>query len=774
MRRRGWTVVALVVVSLLATTPAFADGIIIPRPPPDVPRAENLWIKHHRVQVTIEDQVARTRVDQVFVNENRFPVEGTYIFPLPERASISRFTMWVDGQPLDGRLLPRDEARRIYEEIVRSQRDPALLEYVGRDAFQASIFPIPAGGESRIEIEYTEVLELEQGLARYVYPLNTEKFSSRPIEDVAVSVEIRSSRDPIRSVYCSSHDAALDRESDFHVRLGYEESNALPDRDFVVYYGLSGEAFGLNLLSYRQPGEDGFFLLLAAPQMEVADAPRVAKDVLLVLDISGSMQGEKIAQAKEALRFVLRSLYDDDRFNVVAFSTGVRAFEIGLQPASARGEALRWVDDLRAAGGTNIHRALLEAFVQADRERPTIVIFLTDGLATEGETDTEQILREAGQQAPGSVRLFAFGVGYDVNTVLLDKLAESHRGASAYVRPGQNIETEVSAFYAKVSTPLLADLELDFADVQVEESYPYPLPDLFAGSQLVLVGRYRAGGPTVVTLSGEVNGEARRFVYDDLTLRDAGGEEFIPRLWATRKIGYLLSQIRLYGEDRELVQEVVDLSVRYGIITPYTSFLVEEPTLVLRAGGRDQVVEREMRDMAAAAPMVAGESAVQKSVQQEELKAAERAEVSSVSQVRQVADKTFVLQDNAWVDTAFDSDGMTPTRVPFGSEAYFRLLSQQPTLGRYLALGQEVTVVWQGQVYQVTPGDSASPVPPTAARPGTATPPTSAPTQAPPAPSAPALAPPAPSAPAAPPAALSPWEQLLLDVQRWLQGLLGR
>ncbi|MBC7223711.1 MAG: VWA domain-containing protein [Anaerolineae bacterium] len=759
-KRRIALALAVALAAWLAASPVLADGIILPHPPPHAPRTENLAIRYHRVQVTIQDQVATTRVDQVFVNPNPFPVEGTYLFPLPEEAAISEFTMWVDGEPLEGKLLPRDEARRIYEEIVRRQRDPALLEYVGRDVFQASIFPIPPGGERRVEIAYTEVLDLEQGLVRYVYPLNTEKFSSRPVEEVSVSVDIRSSRDPIKAVYSGSHDVAVDRDGDYHVRVGYEETDVLPDRDFTLYYGLSGEEFGLNLLSYREPGEDGFFLLLVAPDMEAEAAERVAKDVLLVLDVSGSMRGAKLAQAKEALRFVLGNLHEDDRFHVIAFSTGVQAFAQGLQPASARDAARRWVDDLRAAGGTNIRRALLEALAQADPERPTILIFLTDGLATEGVTDTEEILQDVAREAPESVRLFCFGVGYDVNTVLLDTLASEHRGASAYVRPGQDIEEEVSAFYAKVSTPLLADVRLTFEGAQVEDTYPYPLPDLFAGTQLAVVGRYREGGPVRVVLEGEVNGEPRRFVYEDLTLREEGGEAFIPRLWATRKVGYLLTQVRLHGEDRELVDEIVDLSVRYGIITPYTSFLVEEPQLVLQEEGREAIVQREMQAMATAAPMVSGEAAVQKSVVQDALRAAERPPEAEAAQVRVVGPKTFVLQEGAWVDTAFDPARTQPTPVPFGGDAYFRLLAEEPALGPYFALGQEVVVVWKGRVYRVVASgeeatlqvEAPSPIPTATARPPATTP--------------------TPSPSSTPTPQGDPWQALWEAILAWLRGLV--
>ena len=273
-QRKTQTLFGVLLVLALLTVPAapaLADGIIIPVPPPHIPIVEVpfLTIKYHRVTVTIEDQVATTHVDQVFVNEGRHEVEGTYIFPLPEDATISEFSMWVDGEKLEGQVLERDEARRIYEDIVRSRRDPALLEYVGRDAFQASIYPIPAGGERRIELEYSEVLSMDNGLVEYVYPLNTEKFSPRPLEEVTVNVTIRSD-EPLKAIYSPSHDVEVVREGDHRAVVGYEEYDVKPDRDFVLYYSVSPEDVGVNLLSYK-PGtrSDGFFLMLAAPKVEI-------------------------------------------------------------------------------------------------------------------------------------------------------------------------------------------------------------------------------------------------------------------------------------------------------------------------------------------------------------------------------------------------------------------------------------------------------------------------------------------------------------------------
>jgi Ca-activated chloride channel family protein len=726
---------ALGIFLFFALAPAYADGIIIPDPPPcptpcpdcppqpcPPPAPAPLAIKYHRVDVTIEDQVATTHVDQVFVNEAGYAIEGTYIFPLPEEAAISEFSMWVDGEKVEGKVLGREEARRIYEDIVRRRRDPALLEYIGKDMFQASIFPIPPGGERRVELTYSQILPLDNGLVRYVYPLSTEKFSSRPLQDVSVRVEVRSQQ-PLKAIYSSSHKVAVDRPTDYRAVVGYEDSNVTPDKDFVLYYTVSQEKFGLNLLSYKASGEDGFFLLLVAPNVEVAEQEVVAKDVIFVLDTSGSMEGEKIEQARDALEFVLDHLNGEDRFNIVSFSTGVRSYASGLRPAEERGEARRFVRGLNAAGGTDINRAMLEALAMADKERPTIIIFLTDGLPTEGTVEVDTILDNIEQAARGNVRIFPFGVGDDVNTLLLDTMARNHRGASAYVRPGQSIEEEVSAFYAKVSTPLLADVSLDFGRVRVEDSYPYPLPDLFAGTQLVLVGRYREGGPATVTLRGTVNNREQTFVYEDQTFRQSGGEEFIARLWATRKIGHLLEQIRLHGETKELVDEIVSLSIRYGIITPYTSFLVQEPD-ALTEEGRRRIADQTYQAMSTATPApAAGAPAVDKSQAEKGLGAAEvPAEPAhgdlgggegagggpGEAEVRALGEKAFILRDGIWTDTAFDPSKMQTVEVTFGSQEFFDMLAAHPEWGKYFALGPHVIVVLEGQAYEMVEGEAAA------------------------------------------------------------------
>jgi Ca-activated chloride channel family protein len=692
---------------------------------PPIWRIEGLKIEYQRVNVTIENQVATTHIDQLFVNDNDWMLEGTYLFPLPEGAAVSQLTMWVDGQPIEAKILEQAEARQIYDEIVRQLRDPALLEYVGTQAIQANVFPIPPRDERRIEIEYSQILPADNGLIHYVYPQSTDLYTNTPLNEQSIRVEVVSNEE-IRAIYSPSHPVAISRDGDFRAVAGYEDADVTADKDFELYYTVSPETIGLNLLSYRETGQDGFFLLLVAPSVQVDEV--VAKDVLLVVDTSGSMEGEKMAQAKEAALYVVEHLNPADRFNIVSFSTGTRSFAPGLVPADEPGSR-SFINSLEAIGGTNISQSLLEAVAQADDERSTTIIFLTDGLATEGITDTPLLLDAVKQAAPRNVRIFAFGVGNDVDPLLLDSLTQNHRGTTSYVRPFESIEEEVSAFYAKVSMPVLANISLDFDGIVVEQMYPQELPDLFAGTQLVLTGRYRDGGPATITLEGEVNGRSQTFTYRDNNFRNSGGSDFIPRLWATRAIGHLLTEIRLRGEDPELVQSVVNLSIRYGIITPYTSYLIEEDDIFSQTG-RQGIAQNTIEEGERMMEMPASEETVAEAAASADMAAAEApmalptmaatpapgltasgepaSAVAVQETVQLVGSKTFVLRDGVWMDTAYDSDGQRPQEVGFASDAYFDLLTAVPQLGQYLAIGEQVLLVYEDQVYQIVPGAGAS------------------------------------------------------------------
>jgi Ca-activated chloride channel family protein len=464
---------------------------------------------------------------------------------------------------------------------------------------------------------------------------------------------------------------------------------------------------------------------LAAPSVEIDQV--IPRDIVLVLDTSGSMEGDKLSQAKEAARYILTHLNPEDRFNVITFSTGVNHFAQQLQPVSSAPRAISWIETKPALGGTNINLALLDAVAQrnptedSNTARPLVLLFLTDGLPTEGVTEIDQILANTRSNATHYLRLFAFGVGDDVNTELLDTLAKENRGLVSYVRPNERIDEEVSGLFAKIQTPVLSNLEIDFGGILVEEIYPPEIPDLFSGTQLLIAGRYRlaAGdsGKTTIRLTGSVNSEKQEYSLraDFRANSETGGvNSFIPRLWAARKIGYLLNQIRHQGENSEWVDAVIALSLRYGIITPYTSFLIEEEDIFSNEGWDEAA--HDLVEEYAAGPAV-GADAVDKAEAESNLRSAEAVPNPGISrgqqpggytqpQLKYVGDKTFYLQGEVWIDSEYDGAAMAPIEIGFGSEVYYQILDSRPELGKYLALGEQVIFVVDGKAYQIVPGES--------------------------------------------------------------------
>jgi Ca-activated chloride channel family protein len=542
----------------------------------------SLPIKSIKIDTKINAQVATTHLEQIFRNDTDFTLEGTYFFPLPESASISEFAIWDGDRRLVGEVRSREEARRIYDEIVRRQRDPGLLEYAGKDLFQASIFPIPPRSDKKLELTYTQVLQAESGTVAYRYPLGVGRQLTQ-IGTVAGRVEVQS-KDPLRNIYSPSHAIDVKANGDRRSVVSFETASDKEPQDFQLFYGISHEDFGVSLLTYREPGKDGYFLLMISPRDDWSDQEYSAKDIVFVLDTSGSMAEEgKMEKARQALLYGIRILRPVDRFNVVAFSGEERLMESGLLQADEQGRKRgeTFVQSLRPLGGTNINSALLASFQQLKTsDRPKIVVFLTDGLPTVGETRIAQIVENVGRARIQGARLFTFGVGYDVNTALLDKLAAENGGVADYVEPKENLEVKVSNFFAKINYPVLADLRLDMPDVQTDLIYPRNLPDLFRGTQLTLIGRYRNANSenrVRLLLAGTSNGKPRSIYYDNLRfpLRDEAND-FLPRLWATRRVGWLMEQVRTNGEQKELHDEIVDLGTRYGIVTPYTSYLALE------------------------------------------------------------------------------------------------------------------------------------------------------------------------------------------------------
>ncbi|MCB9591297.1 MAG: VWA domain-containing protein [Sandaracinaceae bacterium] len=546
---------------------------------------EPLAIRHHRVGVSVRERVAETRVEQTFYNHTGQVLQATYIFPVPEGAAVSGFAMWVGGRRQEGELLDAGQARAIYEAIVARVRDPGLVEHMGGRLFRARVFPIQPNSEQRVEIRFSQTLEYQDSVIHYRYPLHTSGPATQTLEDFTFTADIIS-RTPIRAVYSPTHPLAVSRPDEHRALVGFETHQAVLDADLDLYYAVQDRDVGLSLLTHQVPGEDGYFLAMIAPRAEIAEQEIAAKEVVFVFDTSGSMAGDKLARAQAALDYMLARLNPADRFQVIRFSTDVEPlFGGGMTvPATpenvvrARGFAHHFV----AAGGTAIHGALREGLAH---QRPStaarLIVFLTDGMPTVGETEPAHIVRDAALWAQGS-RVYVFGVGDDVNTTFLDTIARRTGGVGDYFADGSEMERRLSAFYDRVAYPIFTDLELSMPGADVYDVYPRDLGHLYRGSQLMVVGRYRGGGPARVTLAGRLGPtrEATSFAYPVTLPPQEARNAFLPRIWATRKIGFLLDSIRLEGERPDLRRDVVALAQRFGIVTPYTSYLVVEQDAV--------------------------------------------------------------------------------------------------------------------------------------------------------------------------------------------------
>lgn len=691
---KALAIVFLIFFSGLIGIDLFADGFIIPLPRPGE-KIPPLTVKFHRVEVEILNQVAKTSIDQVFINNHNRDIEGVFIFPLPEKAAISEFAMYIGEKKIEGEVLDSEEARRIYQEIVRKLKDPALLEYVGRNMFRARVYPIPARGEKRVKISYTEILKAEGNLVQYIYPLNTERFSLHPIEEVTVSAKILS-QIPITNIYSPSHKVSIRKEKEDKARVSFEGRNIKPDKDFLLYYSLSQDDIGISFMNWPEP-EENYFLLLASPRYVSKKEKILNKNLVFVIDSSGSMSGKKIIQAKEAVRFVINHLDEKDRFSIVDFDDGVEKYASELMVANQENKdrALDFVSEIQDSGGTNINEALIQALQMTEPgERPHYILFLTDGLPTVGITDTAEILKNIVKANMLKCRIFIFGVGYDVNTELLDRMAAENRGTSIYVGEEENLEVAISNYFEKISSPLFSEIRLDFEGVEVKDVYPRVLPDLFKGSQLIITGKYEGEGPVRVTLRGKVGKAEKKFILGDQKLVKDKAYDFLPRLWATRRIGYLLQEIRLHGEKKELVDEVIKLGLKFGIVTPYTSFLVtEKEKLTLEAASPEA-------QAAISARAVTGAGAVKAAQVTQKLKAGERAAEVISEKIRYKKDKTFYLKDGYWIDSAY-KEGSPVEEIRFNSNAYFRLLIDMPGIAPYISVAKKIIISYKGVNYKI-------------------------------------------------------------------------
>ncbi len=752
MFRRLITVVCF---SLLAGS-AMAQGFVLPDgpPPEDIKRHVPLQTVSQKVDVTITNGASKTTLEQVFYNNQNRQVEGTYYFPVPKGAAVSEFYLYINGEKVKGEMLAKEKARAIYEDIVRRMQDPALLEYIDAELFKARVFPIPPKGERKIELVYTQILEKTGTLYKYTYPMKNREIAVGKIKSSSIFVQLKSAVD-IKSIYSPSHDIDVSRKGEKEAKISFEDSNLTPDRDFILYYGVSGKDLGLNLITYKEKGGDGYFLMMISPENNVDMTKISSKEIIFVIDVSGSMKGDKIKQAKEALKFGVGSLNGNDRFNVIPFSTEGNPFFEDLKPATKENieASLKQIDDIYASGGTNIHEALTQAMgMFSDKNIPHLIAFLTDGLPTVGNTKPQEIIEAVRAGLDDNTRVFCFGVGYDVDPKLLDEIGSISHGTSDYVKPEENLEVRVSGYFEKINFPVLTNPSVKIGTVKTYDIYPKEVPDLFKGTQIMITGRYSGSGSSAIKLNGTMNGERKEFIFEDIFKAIDTETSFVASIWASRKIGYLLSEIKLHGENPELKDEVIRLSKEFGIVTPYTSYLVLEDTAVspaarvnadgvnttdrfigeswftvdtekveVQSSGFDaefggvpddveivfgapephEETERRSNEKKKIESLdsASGKESVDSSVTLKDMRESDKAEESSRA-VKKVAEKTFYLLNGCWTDSSIKTEE-NALRIKYLSREYFDLLKAKPDLKKFFALGEKVKVMFDGKLYIV-------------------------------------------------------------------------
>jgi len=643
-----------------------------------------------RVTIAVDDRVARIQVEERFRNSGPAVEEGSYFYPLAGEASFTDFSLWLNDEELRGETMDADKAREIYESIVRRRKDPALLTLAGHGLVRAQVFPIQPGETRRVALRYTQLLARQGDALRLRYALGLRG------SDSATELRIEIPRGDLYGTPYSPTHTIESRNDGGRLEITVSPGTA---GDVELLLPLRRPVAGATLLSHASGGEDGYFMLLLAPG-PAGSAQAVPRDLTLVVDVSGSMSGTKLEQAKAALQQALGTLGSGDRFRVIAFSGEVRPFRSELVAATRANlaDAREFVDGLAAEGGTNLAGALDAALdVPSDAERLAQVILVSDGMPSVGEQAPDRIAGAAAARI-GRTRVFPVGVGHDVNTYLLDRLAAEGRGAVEYVPPGASVESAVGVILSKLRHPALVDLRITESPVELVAPQPARLPDLFYGEELVVLGRYRERGAGRLVVTGTRNG-AREQVETQATFATLeSGNAFIPRLWAARRIGELTRIVRVEGPSPVLLEEMRDLALRFGILTEYTAYLVQEPNGVASAPPPMLRLEEARDQTGTAAFNRARRSA--KFAEAKTLHGADEIAAGAAGALgptagrqasKQLGGRMFVLRDSVWTDIG-NTDRISITAVAAFSPAYFALVRMLPELTPYLSAGEDVLV----------------------------------------------------------------------------------
>ena len=538
-----------------------------------------LEIKQQDVSVVINNGIAVTEIKQVFLNTENRIVEALYTFPVPNGASVSNFSMIINGQEMIGEVVEKQRARQIYESYKVTKRDPGLLEQVDYKTFELRVFPIQPKAEQHIKIVYYQQLDFDHNNATYVYPLATntrgmihEKTTGRFSMTLDVKSEI-----PITKVFSPSHpqDFVINSHNDKYSRANLEVTGGDLSRDVVVAFDTERPRTGIDVLANKEGNEDGYFFLTMTAGKELEEYG-AGMDYVFVVDISGSMADQgKLRLATGVVDAFVNELGNEDRFEVMTFNNSPTLHFKELRSANdeSKQSAREFLNDQRAVGGTILGPAVTTAYKYKQEDRPLNVVLLSDGMTQQNE---QAELIALISKAPASTRVFCVGIGNEVNRPLLKQLSERAGGLAAFVSLQDDFKRQSQAFRRKLMRPVATNVRILFDGVETYDAMPGELPDLFYGAPLRMIGRYKQGGPTRVTVSGEVMGRPFEQTVEIPLPKSNDENPEIERMWAYCRVQQLMNELREYGNNADKEKEIVRLCEGYSIVSEYASFIVLE------------------------------------------------------------------------------------------------------------------------------------------------------------------------------------------------------
>ncbi|HEX7511324.1 MAG TPA: VIT and VWA domain-containing protein, partial [Chitinivibrionales bacterium] len=583
----------LVLLIGLMYSSSFAVGALYARRAQSSDNAIPLWLEKYDASVTITDQMAVTHVDQTFKNETSNRLEGIFIFPLPENAIVTELALWINGVRVVGSVMANDTAQAKYDSIVRKKLDPALLQYLGNNVFKLSVFPIePVGNamcERRIEVTYAELIPYNTGTVEYTFYMKTINLTPKPVQRTSCVFDWTSQK-KIVSFSSPTHDnssgLSIVKSSDTHYSGVLGNENTQSEKDLKLDCSFQNDSYALNHLTYTPRtdslkmfydslGDNPYFLLWITPP---DTAKPLKKNVCFVADISSSMTGIRITQLKQSLKAMVSMLAPMDMFNIIAFSTSIQPLNNGLIKADSANKALAisFINQLTEMGLTDMEDALKTAFKTSawDDSSANALVFLTDGKATwPVSTSSAKIIDSVKTYNIKQTSVFTFGIGNDLDSGFLKLLAKVNSGFSTLIAADDSISSIMNSFMHKISYPLIKNNTVNFGALETFDVLPNPLPNVYSGTQVTILGRYKGTSTATITFKG-LRALDTVVLQQNLAFPASTSHPFVPRMWASSKINTLLDQIAMYGQQAELVNQVKLLGKKYAIITPYTSMLV--------------------------------------------------------------------------------------------------------------------------------------------------------------------------------------------------------